>query len=71
MATPGEPYPLNNSPFPNGPCRRPVAECVFYHMFFDANGGNRVFTLAPGMRAHAAHPSFGEPGRTLKITKNA
>ena len=64
---PWEPYPLNNPPFPNAPCWRPVAECVFSHMFFTTNGAASVFTLPPNIGAHAAHPSFWDPGRQQKI----
>ena len=69
MATPGEPYPLNNSPFPNAPFRRPLAECVFSHVFFTPNGAGSVITCAPTLAAHAAHPSFWDPGWQLKILK--
>ena len=55
MATPGEPYPLNNPPFPNGPVSQPLAERVFSHMFFTANGAGSVF--------YAARPNFWDPGR--------
>ena len=69
MATPGEPYPLNKSPFPNAPFRRPLAECVFSHVFFIPNGAGSVITCAPTLGAHAAHPSFWDPGWQLKISK--
>ena len=66
---PGEPYPLNNSPFPNGPFRRPFSKCLFSYMFFTPNGAGSVFTCAPVIDAHAAHPSFWDPGWEPKIWK--
>ena len=67
---PWEPYPLNNPPFPNAPCWRPVAECVFSHMFFTTNGAASSFTCAPSPSAHATHPSFWDPCRPQKILTN-
>ena len=69
MATPGEPYPLNNPPFPNGTVSQPLAERVFSYMFFTANGAGSVFTSTPDHLAHAAHPNFWDPGRSRQNHK--
>ena len=61
---PWEPYPLNNPPFPNAPCWRPVAECVFSHMFFTTNGAASGFTCAPQPQRSCYPPQLLGPWPT-------
>ena len=47
---PGEPYPLNNSPFPNGPGSHYLRKVVFSLVFSAIFSENVSFTIAPEVR---------------------
>ena len=68
---PGEPYPLNNSPFPNSPGSHHLREVVFSHVFSTIFTGNVSFTIAPEVSHHAADPRFWGAGGTPESIEKA
>ena len=55
---PGEPYPLNNSPFPNGPGSHHLREVVFSLVFSTIFTGNMSFTKTPEVLPPSRRPQI-------------
>ena len=68
---PGEPYPLNNPPSPNGPGIPYVAQVVFSHMFSPLYLPKCGFTTCPEVLPHAADPPSGGGGRAQNSLEKA
>ena len=68
---PGEPYPLNNSPFPNGPGSHHLREVVFSLVFSTIFTGNMSFTKTPEVLPSSRRPQILGGGGTPKSKEKA
>ena len=55
---PGEPYPLNNSPFPNGPGSHHLRKVMFSHVFSTIFLENMSFTTVPEVLRSSRRPQI-------------
>ena len=55
---PGEPYPLNNSPFPNSPGSHHLRKVLFSLVFFTIYTENRSFSMPPEVSPLSRRPQI-------------